>query len=167
MDNTIAEDKSHVKVTYMHYYLKPIKILDVITPMVTISAKIETNTLNNKSILYFGFGRLKKGDTFDRKYGKDLTVYRALNDPTLVIGFKGFKPQYFNDIATKMGEEVAFFTPLGQSLISPLQLPRKQKKVYSIEEIEELRRKSLEQKQLKASETTNQDQETDTGAANE
>lgn len=153
------------KIYYLHMHIKPIDFMNLQTPFVTVTARVEMK--GNKAMLAFGFSRLKFGDTFSKKYGIALTKKRADEDPTLLIGIKDFKPEYFTDIAKKMGTEVSFFSSLGQSLISDVKLPEKTKKIYTPEEIEELRKLGLEQKaakKLAKSEVTTQEVST-SGAA--
>lgn len=159
----IIEDAD--KIYYLHMHIKPINFMNLTTPFVTVTAKVSVK--GNRAVLAFGFSRLKSGDTFSKKYGIELTKKRADEDPTLLIGIKDFKPEYFTDIAKKMGTEVSFFSSLGQTLLSDVKLPEKTKKTYTPEEIEELRKKGLEQKaakKLAKSEVTTQEVPT-SGAA--
>jgi len=130
------------KVYNLHYHSKEINLMGSIFPRVSVTAVVVQH--GEQAILNFGFSRLRDGDTFSRKYGKDLTTLRANEDPTLVIGFKKeYADEYFLTTAKTFADEVAFGTTLGRSLLSELKLPEKKKTVWTEEMIQAARQKAL------------------------
>lgn len=126
------------KTYYLHYHLKPIRIkeLCISTTHVSITAMIVQK--GDAAVLHFGFSRLKDGDQFSRKYGRQLTTLRAEKDATLVVGFKKeFVTEYFLKVAKEFGKEVAFHTQLGDSLLSELKLPEEKTEKVRVKWTEE------------------------------
>ena len=140
--------ESEEKTYYLHYHLKPqkVKIGNEIVKTEHVSVTAVVVQKGDDAVLHFGFSKLKLGDQFSRKYGRELTTLRAEQDPTLVIGFrKGFVTNSFLAMAKNMGKQVAFGTQLGVSLLSDLKLPEKvqpvkEKVKFSEEKIAELRK---------------------------
>jgi hypothetical protein len=145
--------ESEEKTYNLHYHLKPFKVRIgeniITTEHVSVTAVVVQK--GDSAILNFGFSKLKKGDQFSRKYGRELTTLRANKDATLVVGFKKeFITNSFLSIAKHMGKEIAFGTQLGVSLISDLKLPEKVQPVkekikFTEEQIAELRKQKLGQ----------------------